>query len=68
MAAVENTAKCSVGNERWKINPFLMIIHSLECFDLSACLLLGIPQECCVLYSVGWDQPGWDGVGWDKMG
>lgn len=45
-----------------------MIIHSLECFDLSTCLLLGSPQECYVLYSVGWDQPGWDEVGWDKMG
>ncbi|KAK2531270.1 Otud1 [Columba livia] len=41
---------------------------SRECFDLSTCLLLGSPQECYVLYSVGWDQPGWDEVGWDKMG
>lgn len=71
MAGVESRAKCSVGNEWWKINLFfLMIIHSLECLGLAACLLIGILWECPpgVLYSVGWDRAGWDGVGWDMMG
>lgn len=46
-----------------------MIIHSSECFDSSACLLLGIPQGRCVLYSVGWDRSGWDrgGMGQDGV-
>lgn len=70
MTAVESRAKFLVGNEWWEINLFLflMIICSLECLDLAACLLISIPQECSGLCSVGWCRVSWRGVGWDMMG